>query len=248
MVCNFQQFNPQQRRGKLNARQIWKVAADELDCDNVFYNMRPGEKLDTAVTVLIDESGSMKNIMHNVVNVAMIVAEALHGTKIPFYMMGHTTTEEIRYEGSKNFDRHNPLLLPIYKEWNESWVNVCPRLMAASGKANNCDVEAVNYAYETLKNRKEKRKIMIVLSDGQPNCGNRDGSKMTNALKPTLEKMRKSGVEIYNIALDSDRPIQFYGREWSIRLNVEDDGFGHDFAKRITDIIMAGRFNLGKAA
>ena len=231
-----------QRRGKLDMRDIYKVANDS-DCENVFFKMKQGEKINTAVSILIDESGSMSSIMDKVVDVAMIVTEALDNIKIPFCMMGHSTKECDKGDPSV-FDRHNPLIMPVYKQFHESWGVVKARLMDAQGRANNCDCEALRYSCEALRGRKETRKIVFVLSDGEPASGNgyHKEEMFAQALKDNVDKYRKEGVEIYNISLDTHAPERYYGVNNCIFLDTDRENFGFGFAKVFCDVIMKVRF------
>jgi len=234
---------PHQRRGKLDARNIYKVAAD-TDCENVFFKMKPGEKMNTAVSILIDESGSMSGIMEKVVDTVMIVAEALDAIKVPFCMMGHSTKES-NYEERGMFDRWNPLIMPVYKMFSEDWGSVKPRLMNAQGRANNADCEAVFYASQVLRPRKESRKILFVFSDGAPNSGNGDESKMARALIKKVKELRSEGVEVYNVSLGTTEPHKYYGQEFCLDLNPYSDSFGPELAKAFCDVLMNGRWKVG---
>ena len=226
-----------QRRGKLDMRNIFKVAT-EGNSEDVFFKMRDGEKINTAVSILIDESGSMRYIINKVVDITMILAEALDAVKIPFSMIGHSTLDE-DYSDHEVFDRFNPMILPVYKMFNEAWGNIKARLMNAQARNNNIDAEALAYTCEMVLTRKEARKIVFVFSDGGPaaNCSGKE-DLLAAALKSNVEKYRKMGVEIYNICLSTTEPHQYFGSKYCIDLVPGSDDFGSKLASAFTNVIM----------
>ena len=136
---------------------------------------------DTIVTLLIDNSGSMRG---RPITIAAICADILSRTlercSVKVEILGFTTknwkggkSREIwNKEGkSKTPGRLNDLRHIIYKgadtHWRQAKNNL--GLMLKEGLLKeNIDGEAINWAFSRLKKRKEERKILMVISDGAP--------------------------------------------------------------------------------
>jgi hypothetical protein len=58
---------------------------------NVFYTQKQGVSLDTTVSILVDESGSMDDKISNCRSLAIAISEVLERLKIKFEILGHTT-------------------------------------------------------------------------------------------------------------------------------------------------------------
>ncbi len=136
---------------------------------------------DTVVTLLIDNSGSMRG---RPITIAAICADILSRTlercSVKVEILGFTTKnwkggrsrELWNKEGKpKNPGRLNDLRHIIYKDadtpWRQSKNNL--GLMLKEGLLKeNIDGEAISWAFNRLKKRKEERKILMVISDGAP--------------------------------------------------------------------------------
>ena len=136
---------------------------------------------DTIVTLLIDNSGSMRG---RPITIAALCADILSRTLerclVKVEILGFTTKNwkggKSREEWNKNNKPKNPGRLNdlrhiIYKSadthWRLSKKNI--GLMLKEGLLKeNIDGEAITWAYNRLKKRKEERKILMVISDGAP--------------------------------------------------------------------------------
>ena len=136
---------------------------------------------DTVVTLLIDNSGSMRG---RPITIAAICADILSRTlercSVKVEILGFTTKnwkggkarEEWTKRGKiKNPGRLNDLRHIIYKaadnHWRQSKKNL--GLMLKEGLLKeNIDGEAILWAFNRLNKRKEERKILMVISDGAP--------------------------------------------------------------------------------
>ena len=136
---------------------------------------------DTVVTLLIDNSGSMRG---RPITIAAICADILSRTlercSVKVEILGFTTKN---WKGGKSREfwnnknkpkspgRLNDLRHIIYKsadtQWRQAKNNI--GLMLKEGLLKeNIDGEAISWAFNRLKKRKEERKILMVISDGAP--------------------------------------------------------------------------------
>ena len=177
---------------------------------------------DTIVTLLIDNSGSMRG---RPITIAALCADILSRTlercDVKVEILGFTTKNwkggKSREEWNKNDKPKNPGRLNdlrhiIYKSadnnWRQSKKNL--GLMLKEGLLKeNIDGEAISWAYNRLKKRKEERKILMVISDGAPvddsTLSVNSGDFLEKHLKKTVKFIEtKSDIEILAIGIGHD--------------------------------------------
>jgi len=177
---------------------------------------------DTIVTILIDNSGSMRG---RPITIAAICADILSRTlercSVKVEILGFTTKNwkggNSREEWNKNNKPKNPGRLNdlrhiIYKSadthWRQSKKNL--GLMLKEGLLKeNIDGEAISWAFSRLKKRKEERKILMVISDGAPVDDSTLSVNSGDFLEKHLKKIVKfientSEVEILAIGIGHD--------------------------------------------
>ena len=166
--------------GYLDTSRLAKIVANP---DNkLSYKVeREIEFKDTIVSLLIDNSGSMRGRPITVAALCSdILAKTLERCLIKSEILGFTTkawkggkSREIWIKNGKpsNPGRLNDLRHIIYKSadspWRRSKRNLGLLLKEGILK-ENVDGEALYWAYKRLLNRQEKRKILVVISDGAP--------------------------------------------------------------------------------
>ena len=177
---------------------------------------------DTVVTLLIDNSGSMRG---RPITIAALCADILSRTlercSVKVEVLGFTTknwkggkSREYWNNNSKpkNPGRLNDLRHIIYKnadtQWRQSKKNL--GLMLKEGLLKeNIDGEAIFWAFSRLKKRKEERKILMVISDGAPVDDSTLSVNSGDFLEKHLKKIvkfieNKSDVEILAIGIGHD--------------------------------------------
>ena len=177
---------------------------------------------DTIVTLLIDNSGSMRG---RPITIAAICADILSRTlercSVKVEILGFTTknwkggqSRELWNKSSKpkNPGRLNDLRHIIYKgadtHWRQAKNNL--GLMLKEGLLKeNIDGEAILWAYNRIKRRKEERKILMVISDGAPVDDSTLSVNSGDFLEKHLKKMvnfieNKTEIEILAIGIGHD--------------------------------------------
>ena len=201
---------------------------------------------DTIVTLLIDNSGSMRG---RPITIAAICADILSRTlercSVKVEILGFTTKNwkggQSRENWSKNSKpkfpgRLNDLRHIIYKsadtQWRQSKNNL--GLMLKEGLLKeNIDGEAISWAFNRLKKRKEERKILMVISDGAPV----DDSTLSVNSGDFLEKHLKKMVKYIETQTD---------------IEILAIGIGHDVSRyynkaiKITDVNELGDVMIGQ--
>jgi len=177
---------------------------------------------DTIVTLLIDNSGSMRG---RPITIAALCADILSRTLerclVKVEVLGFTTknwkggkSREAwnKIDKPKNPGRLNDLRHIIYKgadtHWRQAKNNI--GLMLKEGLLKeNIDGEAINWAYNRIKKRKEERKILMVISDGAPVDDSTLSVNSGDFLEKHLKKIvkfieTKNDVEILAIGIGHD--------------------------------------------
>ena len=177
---------------------------------------------DTVVTLLIDNSGSMRG---RPITIAALCADILSRTlercSVKVEILGFTTKN---WKGGKSRElwnnnnkpkkpgRLNDLRHIIYKNadthWRQSKKNL--GLMLKEGLLKeNIDGEAISWAFNRIKKRKEVRKILMVISDGAPVDDSTLSVNSGDYLEKHLKKIvkfieNKTDIEILAIGIGHD--------------------------------------------
>jgi len=207
--------------GLLDSSKLTRIIIDPQNSLS-FKKEKDLEFKDTVVTLLIDNSGSMRG---RPITIAAICADILSRTlercSVKVEILGFTTKdwkggkcrEEWNKKGKiKNPGRLNSLRHIIYKSadnhWRQSKKNL--GLMLKEGLLKeNIDGEAILWAFNRLKKRKEERKILMVISDGAPvddsTLSVNSGDFLEKHLKKTVKFIEnKTDIEILAIGIGHD--------------------------------------------
>ncbi len=184
---------------------------------------------DTIVTLLIDNSGSMRG---RPITIAAICADILSRTlercSVKVEILGFTTKNwkggqcrEIWNKKSKpkSPGRLNDLRHIIYKAADTHWRQAKNNLglMLKEGLLKeNIDGEAINWAFSRLSKRREERKILMVISDGAPVDDSTLSVNSGDFLEKHLKKVvkfieEKTEIEVLAIGIGHD-VSRYYNR------------------------------------
>lgn len=213
---------PGHRNGKLHAPSLFRVPQGD---PRVFTQKQEHVSKDTAVELVIDNSGSMSGAkMKLAMTAGYALCTTLDAVKIAHEVIGFTTggwhhlphtirqaiTDDL-HKSSIHWDRVGPLVLPIYKTFEERvTATVKARFAymreAQVGISGNVDGESLEYCAERLLKRPEKRKVMMVLSDGQPAGSHKAGPHLSYVVK----QLGKMGIECIGIGIQDDSVKRYY--------------------------------------
>jgi len=177
---------------------------------------------DTVVTLLIDNSGSMRGRPISVAAMtADILARTLERCAVKVEVLGFTTRawkggqsrEKWQAEGKPpNPGRLNDLRHIVYKGADTPWRRARRNLglMLREGiLKENIDGEALLWAHDRLLGRSEQRKILMVISDGAPvddsTLSANPGNYLEKHLREVIETIEaRSPVELVAIGIGHD--------------------------------------------
>jgi cobalamin biosynthesis protein CobT len=165
---DFVGWSTNEESGRLNRRALVKFATGSA---NIFSRREYVEAETSAVSILIDCSGSMNAVKNDVSRIQVAQQVAVHLSKIlqqarvPFSVTGfHSSYGTSRMVQGREVQR--PVFIP-FKTWRKS----LQQSTAALGAIGSCatggtpDYSALYNALDDLSRREEKRKILFVLTD-----------------------------------------------------------------------------------
>ena len=230
--------DPYLRRGKIDKKRLVQITKSLSK--EIFYQTKKGEKLDVAVEVIIDESGSMDN-WNEIQLLAIALGETLNQIGIPFEITGSTTKQmSPGANGLGEFTRVNPIVYNHYKTFGEAWQNVRTRMVHSNKYKHNIDGEVVEYAAMRLASRQESRKVVFSLSDGEPCAGHQNDSEMAANLIRVCERCRKNGIEVFGFGIGTEAPKAYYNEKYFIPLETIGK-MGDEFIRKFAEIVTKGK-------
>ena len=188
---------------------------------------------DTVVTLLLDNSGSMRGRPITVAaTCADILARTLERCGVKVEILGFTTKawkggqareQWLKQEKPANPGRLNDLRHIIYKSADAPWRRARPNLglmMREGLLKENIDGEALLWAHERLMNRPEQRRILMMISDGAPvddsTLSVNPGNYLERHLRHVIEDIETySPVELLAIGIGHD-VTRYYERAVTI--------------------------------
>ena len=235
--------------GILDAGKLHRVVTQPLS--PLSYKMEQDTKFrDTVVTLLLDNSGSMRGRPITIAAVtADILARTLERCGVKVEILGFTTrawkggqSRELWQQAGKPAapGRLNDLRHIIYKGADAPWRRARKSLglMLREGiLKENIDGEALVWAHERLLARTEDRRILLVISDGAPvddsTLSVNSGSYLEKHLREVIGYIEtRSPVELLAIGIGHD-VTRYYRRAVTI---TDVDQLGGAVVGQLTDL------------
>ncbi|MFM9862438.1 MAG: cobaltochelatase subunit CobT [Micropepsaceae bacterium] len=218
--------------GILDAARLSRVVVDPMH--PLSYKMEKDMKFrDTVVTLLLDNSGSMRGRPIMVAAMcADILARTLERCNVKVEILGFTTKA---WKGGQSRDkwlqenkppapgRLNDLRHIIYKQADAPWRRARRNLglmMREGLLKENIDGEALMWAHNRLIARPEQRRILMVISDGAPvddsTLSVNAGNYLERHLREVIEAIEmRSPIEVIAIGIGHD-VTRYYKRAVTI--------------------------------
>ena len=237
--------------GLLDTSKLPRIIMDPFNSLS-FKKEKDIEFKDTLVTILIDNSGSMRG---KPISVAAICADILSRTlercMVKVEILGFTTKH---WKGGSSREkwmtnekpnlpgRLNDLRHIIYKSADTPWRQAKNNmgLMLKEGLLKeNIDGEALKWAFSKMIKRKEDRKILMVISDGAPVDDSTLSTNTSDYLETNLKNTvkwieNKSDIELLAIGIGHD-VTRYYNRAVKIT-DVQD--LGDVMINQLTDLFV----------
>ena len=184
-----------QRTGALSQRELWKVP---LDAKDVFRRKAPPSKRETAFYLLIDDGNSK---LFTALATAAVLEEALKGIAY---------TKIVAFDGGTNAVEHCVIKDFDQKEIGCRCIDAMTQIAAGNG---NKDGYSIRAAALDLAKRTERRKILMVLSDGLPS-GYFSEAEAIDDVRTAVQAARRRGLLIIPIIYTArtDENVDAYRR------------------------------------
>jgi cobaltochelatase CobT len=221
-----------QEEGMLDAARLARVVVNPMQ--SLSYKIeRETDFKDTVVTLLIDNSGSMRGRPISIAAIcADILARTLERCGVKTEILGFTTRAWKGGQARETWlaagrppqpGRLNDVRHIVYKKADEPWRRAKPSLglmMREGLLKENIDGEALIWAHSRLIGRPEDRKILMVISDGAPvddsTLSVNSGSYLERHLRQVIGWIEsKSPVELVAIGIGHD-VTRYYQRAVTI--------------------------------
>ena len=218
--------------GTLDAGRLARVVANPTTPLS-FKQEKDTEFRDTVVTLLLDNSGSMRGRPISIAAIcADVLARTLERCNVKVEILGFTTRA---WKGGQSRERWlaqgrpqqpgrlNDLRHIIYKGADAPWRRARPNLglmMKEGLLKENIDGEALEWAHRRAQSRPEVRKILMVISDGAPVDDSTLSVNPANFLEKHLRDVivmieKRKAVELIAIGIGHD-VTRYYQRAVTI--------------------------------
>ena len=235
--------------GMLDSAKLMRVVIDPMH--PLSFKMEKDTNFrDTVVTLLIDNSGSMRGRPISVAaTCADILARTLERCNVKAEILGFTTRA---WKGGQarekwlgagkpgNPGRLNDLRHIIYKSADEPWRRARRNLglmMREGLLKENIDGEALIWAHNRLLGRREQRRILMVISDGAPvddsTLSVNSGNYLERHLRQVITDIEnKSPIELIAIGIGHD-VTRYYKRAVTI---VDAEELGGALTEKLAEL------------
>lgn len=175
------------KRGTLDTTCLWKIGVNDTD---VFQKKGHPNETDYVFYILVDGSGSMcGNKYREALRATSVLEESLSKFAPLKISQFDCDGKHVNHYIIKDFEDNK-------KEKNYSWT------FANHKNADNCNMDgySIRIAIAELRKRPERKKVLIILSDGLPSgAGYYYGHDAEQDVKNAIREGRKDRLDIFNI-------------------------------------------------
>ncbi|WP_321947412.1 cobaltochelatase CobT-related protein [Paraburkholderia sp. J10-1] len=209
----------EQERGEIDRAALARLAASR-GYRTPFRVARHASGRDTVVTLLLDLSGSMAGRKIELARLcAAALADALTQLAFDSEVLGYSSIEapamRARYERERaagaNLRVYNRFVerldLRVFKRFDSRDLS---GLAAIECGHENPDGEALAWAAARLAQRRARRRLLFVLSDGYPSTSDGDPAVLRTDLLARVQAVTEQGIELVGIGILDDAVEAFY--------------------------------------
>ncbi|MCP3728208.1 cobalamin biosynthesis protein CobT [Paraburkholderia sp. CNPSo 3272] len=209
----------EQERGEIDRAALARLAASR-GYRTPFRVARHASGRDTVVMLLLDLSGSMAGRKIELARLcAAALADALTQLAFDSEVLGYSSIEapemRARYERERaagaDLRAYNRFVerldLRVFKRFDSRDLS---GLAAIECGHENPDGEALAWAATRLAQRKARRRLLFVLSDGYPSTSDGDPAVLRSDLLARVQAVREQGIELVGIGILDDAVEAFY--------------------------------------
>lgn len=184
----------------------------QKDSSKPFDRIKKPEKISLSCTVIIDQSGSMYGYkLESALRAAAIIKNFCNELKIPTMVFGHSSSYPT---------------MDIYRfcEFDGSEDEIYT-LAAGNAHCGTRDGAALLYAVNKLKDRREEKKIIFIISDGSPCDYGYSGTTAYKDIQGIIKSAYAYGISFFAAAIDEDKEsiAKIYGEDRFVDISNLDD-------------------------
>lgn len=219
------QFHGNQEEGKLDSRNLWKLATKT---DDLYYEVnRPKFVNKVSAAIAIDVSGSMDKDFtehgEKLQELTLLLSEGLKEVHIQHEIVGFhaPVNHELRALGaSPVYNRNsNNLETVVYKNFVDRHNHGLQNIEIQC--SDNSDGESLKVIGQRLLKSRSKRKVMFVITDGKPFLSDADVNVLDQDLKNTIQWCRQNKIELFAFGFN-EQGREFYGERFCFVKTYQD--------------------------
>jgi len=220
-------FRRFQKKGKLDARSLWRVGIDD---ERVYQQRVPTKTNRSIVTILVDCSASMTRAARDpeydgepivfrtrlfiAAQAAAAVSSTLDALGVQNEVLAFTTSRR-NPAAESAFDRVRALRHLVIKPFNRPFRSCRANFVSLAffeHCSENIDGEALLWASRRmlLKPNRGDRPVLMVFSDGEPASRPESKAVLAQHLRESIARIEASGITVFGIGVGSDAVEQFY--------------------------------------
>ena len=205
-----------QRRGALSESELWKIP---LGSKHIFKSKTPPKTRETAFYLLIDRSGSMGTGLGN--GNSKLFTALMTAAMIEEALKDIAYTKIVAFDGGPDIVEHCVIKDFEQKEFGSRCYDAITQISAGNG---NKDGYSIRVASMELIKRCEKRRILVVLSDGLPSAY-RGETEAIEDVRSAVHEAKRRGIIVIPViyAADTKHSLDAYTQMYGKSLVLASD-------------------------
>ena len=231
-----QRWYRNQKTGRLDLRKAWNDHSDDIYRRKSAYT-----RDDAAVSIVVDGTGSMGNgytSKHGIASALMTaLSTELEHLRIPVEVTGFSYVSGINPQGFQGI-RSGEAVINVIKRFEEPLRRVQGRYTWSSSNGT-FELPSIRYAAQRLAARREPKKVLFILSDGDTGVGSIPNNVVELAIKQYIQRVMKAGIHVVGFGIQSDA-ISYYCPDWIL---VQDlTVFAKEFFGKLMGFLLKGGY------
>lgn len=185
-------FREQGRR--IDVSRVWRAKTGDF---RVFVEKAEAPKVNTAVQILLDISYSMfmMDRIQPAIDAALALAMALH--KLNGVKVATATFPAVGARSNSTLDN----MVSVLHTFDQRPEQVAKKFGGIEAYSDTPTAEALLWSAGVLLNRKEARKVLFVITDGEPDVANRPTRQYERLTIDVRESLEEAGIEVVGIGI-----------------------------------------------
>lgn len=159
-----------------------------------------GDKIDmkVAAAIVVDESGSMGNRKLTAAQIFLAITEPLDNLGCPVLALGFRNGRNYTApdaEEKRKYHRYGGVIYDIFKGWNEKLRAIRWRFANTRAQGGTPMADGIQFALTALSQRSESNRFLFVVTDGQPDYGNK------TIINRQIKLAKKAGIHVIGVGI-----------------------------------------------